>query len=93
MNTTRANITRTLSEMVQSGHCEEKYVDAVYDAIDMLNAHAEEPEPDKEYVCLSDIQKFPIRENHHDKKHGNIHFINGIETIIEYVESLPRYKV
>ena len=93
MNTTRADITRALSEMVQSGYCEEKYVDAVYDAVDMLNQHKDNPEPGKTYVCLEDIQQFPIRSARCDKKHGSEHFIYGIETVIEYVEALPRYKI
>ena len=35
------------------------------------------------------LQQFPIRANHCDKEHANTHFINGIETVLEYAELLP----
>lgn len=44
-------------------------------------------------IDLDELEKFPIRENHYDKKNGNVHFICGIETIIEYAESLPIYTL
>lgn len=89
----RVDITKALLEMVQYGKCEERYVDSVYDAVEMLNAHKDKPETGKAYLCLDDIQKFPIRRNYCDKEHGNEHFINGIETVMEYIELLPRYKM
>lgn len=35
------------------------------------------------------LQAFPIRANRCDKEHANTHFINGIETVLEYAELLP----
>lgn len=35
------------------------------------------------------LQEFPIRANRCDKKHANTHFINGIESVMEYAELLP----
>ena len=35
------------------------------------------------------LQEFPIRANHCDKEHTNTHFINGIESVMEYAEQLP----
>lgn len=35
------------------------------------------------------LQEFPIRANRCDKEHANEHFINGIETVLEYAEQLP----
>lgn len=32
---------------------------------------------------------FPIRINHYDEEHGNLHFVLGIETVIEYVQDMP----
>ena len=32
---------------------------------------------------------FPIRRDRYDREHGDEHFINGIETVIEYVEYMP----
>ena len=35
------------------------------------------------------LQEFPIRANRCDKEHANTHFINGIETVLEYAQQLP----
>lgn len=35
------------------------------------------------------LQEFPIRANRCDKEHANKHFLNGIETVLEYAELLP----
>ena len=35
------------------------------------------------------LQEFPIRANRCDKEHDKTHFINGIETVLEYAEQLP----
>lgn len=35
------------------------------------------------------LKEFPIRANHCDKEHANTHFINGIESVMEYAEQLP----
>ena len=41
-----------------------------------------------EYINRESIMKFPIRKDHCDKEHANEHFINGIETVLEYAGSL-----
>ena len=41
------------------------------------------------YIKLEDLMKFPIRLDHYDKKHGDINFVYGIETVLEYAENLP----
>lgn len=46
-----------------------------------------------EYIERKALMKFPIRRNHCDKEHANEHFINGIETVMEYAESLPTADV
>ena len=90
----RVDLTNTLLEMVRNGRCEERYVDSVYDAIDYINANKEEAKQgESTYVRLEDIQKFPIRKDHHDKRNGNEHFIYGIESLMEYIELLPRWKI
>ena len=91
--TPRVDLTGTLLEMVRNGRCEERYMDSVYDAIDYINANKEEAEQGKTYVCLNDIKQFPIRKDHCDKEHGNPHFIYGVETVMEYIDTLPRYKL
>lgn len=45
------------------------------------------------YINLEELMKFPIRQNHYDKEHGNEHFIYGIETVLEYAENLPAADV
>ena len=46
-----------------------------------------------EYIDREVIMKFPIRKDHCDKEHANGHFINGIESVLEYVENLPAVDV
>ena len=45
------------------------------------------------YINLEELMKFPIRQNHYDKEHGNEHFIYGIETVLEYAENLPATEI
>ena len=35
------------------------------------------------------VLDYPIRLDHYDEEHGNRHFVLGIESVMEYVESLP----
>ena len=35
------------------------------------------------YISLEKLLKYPIRINHYDCEHGNIHFVYGIESVIE----------
>ena len=42
-----------------------------------------------EYIERGALMQFPIRRDHYDRKNGNKHFINGIETVLEYAEQLP----
>lgn len=42
-----------------------------------------------QYIELDKLLAYPIRRNHCDKKHANPHFINGIESVFEYIETLP----
>ena len=46
-----------------------------------------------EYIEREELMKFPIRQNHYDKEHGSKDFIYGIETVLEYAESLPAADV
>lgn len=39
------------------------------------------------------LMQFPIRRDHCDKEHANEHFINGIETVMEYAANLPAADV
>lgn len=40
-------------------------------------------------IDLDELLKFPIRLDHYDKEHGDVNFVYGIESIIEYAEELP----
>ncbi len=42
-----------------------------------------------EYIEREALMEFPIRANRCDKEHANEHFINGIESVMEYAEQLP----
>lgn len=46
-----------------------------------------------EYIERGALMQFPIRRDHYDRKNGNEHFINGIESVLEYVENLPSADV
>lgn len=39
-------------------------------------------------IDLEELQKYPIRRDHYDAKNGNEHFVNGIESLMEYAEAL-----
>lgn len=40
-------------------------------------------------ISLDELMKFPVRADNYDKEHGNEHFMYGIETVLEYAQSLP----
>lgn len=43
----------------------------------------------KDYIDRAELMKFPIRRNHCDTENANMHFISGIETVLEYADKLP----
>lgn len=45
------------------------------------------------YISREKLMAFPIRRDHCDKEHANPHFINGIETVLEFTETLPTENV
>ena len=45
------------------------------------------------YINLEELMQFPIRRDHYDKEHGSKAFVYGIETVLEYAESLPAADV
>lgn len=45
------------------------------------------------YIKLEDIQKYPIRLHHYDKENGNLDFVLGIESLMEYIEDLPTINI
>ena len=46
-----------------------------------------------DYIEREAVLAYPIRKDHYDRKHGNEHFIFGIESVIEFVENLPAADV
>lgn len=46
-----------------------------------------------EYIERGALMQFPIRRDHYDRENGNKHFINGIESVLEYAENLPAADV
>ena len=47
------------------------------------------------YISREKLLSFPLRRNgeHLDKEHANPHFVDGIETVMEYAETLPTTEV
>ena len=77
-----------------------KPYDEKYDASDFeWSAHCLQMEgyhkrrEDGKFIRLEDLQQFPIRKDHYDKKHGSEHFVFGVESVIEYAENLPTYDI
>lgn len=48
---------------------------------------------DREYIDRGELMKFPIRIDHYDEVHGNRDFVLGIESVLEYAESIPAADV
>lgn len=46
-----------------------------------------------EYIEREALLAFPIRTNHYDKENGNLDFILGIESVMEYAEYIPAADV
>lgn len=46
-----------------------------------------------DFIDREILMKFFIRRDHCDKEHANEHFINGIETVMEYAKNLPAADV
>ena len=46
---------------------------------------------DGEYIKLADLLDYPIRLNNYDKVNGDIKFVYGVESVLEFAEGLDRY--
>ena len=68
------------------------YKDGWDEAKEHFGVHTVGNEGLKRYVCLDDILKYPIRETHYDRENGSISFINGIESVFDYIENLPVFE-
>ena len=45
--------------------------------------------PKGDLISRADVLKYPIRLDHYDEVNGDRVFVYGVESVIEYVESLP----
>lgn len=45
------------------------------------------------YISREEAMAFPLGYDHYDKEHGNEHFIYGVETYREWIESVPAADV
>ena len=45
------------------------------------------------YIDAEYVNAFPIRIDHYDEKHGNRHFVLGIESVMEYIEEAPSIDI
>ena len=46
-----------------------------------------------DYIKREDAVAYPLSWEHYDKKNGNRHFIAGVESYREYIESIPSADV
>lgn len=46
-----------------------------------------------DYIKREDAVVYPLSWEHYDKKNGNRHFIAGVESYREYIESIPSADV
>lgn len=46
-----------------------------------------------DYISREEAMAFPLGYDHYDKEHGNEHFIYGVETYREWIESIPAAEV
>lgn len=44
------------------------------------------------YIDLDKLNEYPVRLNHYDKENGNVNFVYGIESVLEYANSLPVFE-
>ena len=45
-----------------------------------------------ELINLEQLNKYPIRKGKYDKKNGDIKFIYGVESVMEYANSIKKIK-
>lgn len=58
------------------------------------NLPAIEAEPEAgDYISRKALLEYPIRREHYDKEHGDAHFINGVESVMEYAKTLDAVVV
>lgn len=58
-------------------------------AVSILEALPSAELPKGDLISRADVLKYPIRLNHYDEENGSREFVYGVESVIEYVESLP----
>jgi hypothetical protein len=44
-------------------------------------------------IDLNELLKFPMRRDTYDRENGDKHFINGVESVLEYAENLPTVNI
>lgn len=57
--------------------------------MDRINALPSAELPKGDLISRADVLKYPIRLDHYDEENGSREFVYGVESVIEYVESLP----
>ena len=53
------------------------------------SAECKEQKSKLDLISRADVLKYPIRLDHYDEVNGSREFVYGVESVIEYVESLP----
>ena len=44
-------------------------------------------------IDLNELMKYPIRFDHYDKENGSFKFVCGVESVLEYAQSLPTIEL
>lgn len=66
------------------------YADIAENRIDIWLSALPSAELSKgDLISRADVLKYPIRLDHYDEVNGSREFVYGVESVIEYVESLP----
>lgn len=80
-----------MSDLIRRADAIEAVSDS-YDFIDAIKAIEELPSaelPKGDLISRADVLKYPIRLDHYDEVNGDRVFVYGVESVIEYAESLP----
>ena len=46
-----------------------------------------------DYIKREDIFKYPIRLSNYDENNGDLRFVLGIESVLDYIEHIPTRKI
>ena len=81
-----------MSDLIRRADAIEAVEQAIFNhdsAIMRISALPSAELPKGDLISRADVLKYPIRLDHYDEENGSREFVYGVESVIEYVESLP----